>query len=141
MRPVEAVRYAGEVLRDHPTLVWTGQDFRIEVTDAKQLVLFTVIVGGVDAPAGGRSTNPALRRRAYRESFGDQLMAGMGGKLPLRAAAQALCSHLWKGAAGSHKTSDQSTIGRVLAKFEGIRFPTIGNQSADRGREETPWVD
>ena len=83
MRPVEAVRYAGEVLRDHPTLVWTGQDFRIEVTDAKQLVLFTVIVGGVDAPAGGRSTNPALRRRAYRESFGDQLMAGMGGTLPL----------------------------------------------------------
>ena len=61
---IEAVRYAGEVLRDHPTLVWTGDDFRIEVTDAKQLVLFTIIVVGVDAPAGGRSINPALRRPA-----------------------------------------------------------------------------
>jgi hypothetical protein len=61
---VEAVRYAGEVLRDHPTLVWTGEDFRVEVTDAKQLVLFTVIVVGIDAPAGGRSINPALRPHA-----------------------------------------------------------------------------
>ena len=49
---IEAVRYAGEVIRDHPTLVWTGQDFRIEVTDDQQLLMFTVIVVGVDSPAG-----------------------------------------------------------------------------------------
>lgn len=54
---LEAVRYAGEVLRYHPTLVWKGEDFRIEVTDEKQLVLFTVIVVGVDTPASGRSLN------------------------------------------------------------------------------------
>lgn len=48
---VEAVRYAGEVLRDHPTLIWKGEDFRVEVTDGNRLVLFTVIVVGVDAPA------------------------------------------------------------------------------------------
>lgn len=59
---LEAVRYAGEVLRYHPTLVWTGEDFRIEVTDRDQLILFTVIVVGVDAPAGGQSRNPALRK-------------------------------------------------------------------------------
>jgi hypothetical protein len=59
---LEAVRYAAGVLRDHPTLVWKGEDFRIEVTDDKQLVLFTVIVVGIDAPAGGRSLNPALHR-------------------------------------------------------------------------------
>lgn len=58
---LEAVRYAGEVMKDHPTLVWTGQDFRVEVTDGKQLLLFMVIVVGVDAPAGGHSINPALR--------------------------------------------------------------------------------
>jgi hypothetical protein len=57
----EAVRYAGEVLRDHPTLVWQGEDFRVEVTDRTRLVLFTIIVVGMDAPAGGRSINPALR--------------------------------------------------------------------------------
>ena len=48
---LEAVRYAASVLRDHPTLIWTGQDFRVEVTDTNKLILFTVIVVGVDAPA------------------------------------------------------------------------------------------
>jgi hypothetical protein len=57
---IEAVRYAGEVLRDHPTLVWQGEDFRVEVTDKKKMLVFTVIVVGIDPPAGGRSTNPAL---------------------------------------------------------------------------------
>jgi len=46
----EAVRYAGELMRDHPTIVWTGQDFRIEVTNSDRLLLFTVIVLAVDAP-------------------------------------------------------------------------------------------
>ena len=48
---IEAVRYAGEVIKDHPTLVWTGEDFRIEVTDENALLLFTIVVVGVDAPA------------------------------------------------------------------------------------------
>jgi hypothetical protein len=61
---LEAVRYAGEVMRDHPTLAWAGEDFRIEVTDENKLVLFTVIVVGVDAPATGHSLNPALRAPA-----------------------------------------------------------------------------
>ena len=61
---VEAVRYAGEVLRDHPTLVWQGEDFRVEVTDKNKSVLFTIIVVGVDPPAGGRSTNPALNPKS-----------------------------------------------------------------------------
>jgi hypothetical protein len=47
----EAVRYAGEMIRDHPTMVWAGEDFRVEVTDAHQLVLFTVIVLGVISAA------------------------------------------------------------------------------------------
>ena len=57
---LEAVRYAGEVLRDHPTLVWTGQDFRIECTNGDKLLLFTVIVVGVDAPAAA-APNPTFR--------------------------------------------------------------------------------
>ena len=54
---VEAVRYSGEVIRDHPTLVWAGDDFRVEVTNEDHLLLFTVIIVGVDAPAakGARS--------------------------------------------------------------------------------------
>jgi len=61
---VEAVRYAAEVLRERPTLIWAGEDFRVEVTDERHLTLFTVIVVGIDAPAGGRSINRALKRPA-----------------------------------------------------------------------------
>lgn len=53
---IEAVRYASEVMNEHPTLIWTGQDFRIEVTNGDKLLLFTVIVVGVDAPAGAGLT-------------------------------------------------------------------------------------
>jgi hypothetical protein len=59
---LEAVRYAGEAMRDQPTLAWSGREFRVEVTDEKQLLLFTVMVVGVDAPAGGRSVNSALKK-------------------------------------------------------------------------------
>jgi hypothetical protein len=47
-----AARHAGEVLRDRPGLAWTGGELRIEVTDSTQLVPFTVIILGVDSPAG-----------------------------------------------------------------------------------------
>ena len=46
-----AVIHAAEMIRDHPTVIWSGEDFRVEVTDENQLVLFTVIVVGVIAPA------------------------------------------------------------------------------------------
>ena len=52
---LEAARYIGEVIRDRPNLVWAGEEVRVEVTDDRQLVLFTVIVLGVDAPASPRS--------------------------------------------------------------------------------------
>jgi hypothetical protein len=48
---LEAVRFIGEFIRDRPDLVWAGEEVRVEVTDANQLILFTVIVLGVDAPA------------------------------------------------------------------------------------------
>jgi hypothetical protein len=45
---VMAVRYAADILRDHPTIVWVGEDFRIEVKDETGLMLFTIIIFGVD---------------------------------------------------------------------------------------------
>jgi phage terminase large subunit-like protein len=47
---VMAAKHAGEVLRDRPGVVWQGEELRVEVTDSDQLVLFTLIVLGVDAP-------------------------------------------------------------------------------------------
>jgi hypothetical protein len=48
---VEAARYIGELIRDRPNIVWGGEEVRVEVTDAQQLIWFTIIVVGVDAPA------------------------------------------------------------------------------------------
>ena len=46
-----AVQAAGELIRDRPEIVWMGEEARVEVTDANRLLLFTVIVGGVDSAA------------------------------------------------------------------------------------------
>ena len=53
---IQAAQYIGEVIRDKPQLVWAGEEVRVEVTDAEQLILFTIIVVGVDAPTlnGGK---------------------------------------------------------------------------------------
>ena len=61
---VEAVRYAGEVLRDHPTLVWKGEDFRIEVTQLKA-------TGSVHCPCRGY-------RRASGRNFAEPSFAASG---------------------------------------------------------------
>jgi hypothetical protein len=45
-----AVVVAAELIKDDPHAVWTGKELRIEVTDAGRMVMFTVIVVGVDAP-------------------------------------------------------------------------------------------
>ena len=48
---VEAVRYAAGTMRDRPDYVWDGKDFRIEMTDEAGILLCTVVVLGIDAPA------------------------------------------------------------------------------------------
>lgn len=48
---IEAARYIGEVIRDRPAVVWAGDEVRVEVTDERQLLLFTIVAFGVDAPA------------------------------------------------------------------------------------------
>ena len=47
-----AARHLAEIIRDQPDSVWKGDEVRVEVTDANQLLLFTIIAVGVDAPAG-----------------------------------------------------------------------------------------
>ena len=46
-----AAQAAAELIRDRPQLVWSGEEVRVEVTDENQLLLFTVIVFGVNAAA------------------------------------------------------------------------------------------
>lgn len=48
---VQAVKFAAETLRDSPELAWIGDEYRVEVTDENQLILFTFVAIGVDSPA------------------------------------------------------------------------------------------
>lgn len=45
---VQAVVFAGEYLRDHPDLVWDGQEIRVVVRDADRRILMTVITLSAD---------------------------------------------------------------------------------------------
>ena len=49
-----AIQCAGDVLRHELEHLWNDSDFRIEVTDEHDLMLFTVIMLAVDAPATGK---------------------------------------------------------------------------------------
>ena len=49
----EAIKFAGSVLNDQPSVLWDGRDFRVEVTNRKGDLLFTIITLAVNAPAGG----------------------------------------------------------------------------------------
>ena len=48
---IEAVKFAAQTLVDRPEIAWLGDEYRIEVTDQNQLILFTFRATGVDAPA------------------------------------------------------------------------------------------
>ena len=45
-----AMKFAGEVLKSEPQLVWSHGQWRVEVTDDDGVLLFTVITLAIDAP-------------------------------------------------------------------------------------------
>ena len=45
-----AVRYFGDMLRDHPETFWNGEKWSMNVTNQAGLVLFSLYFLGVDAP-------------------------------------------------------------------------------------------
>lgn len=47
----EAVMFAGEYIADHPDILADRHDFRVEVTDDHNMLLFTVIALAVAAPS------------------------------------------------------------------------------------------
>lgn len=48
---IEAVRFAAISVREHPELVWAGSTFRVEVSDETGMLLSTVIILEIEAPA------------------------------------------------------------------------------------------
>jgi hypothetical protein len=54
MARMEAIRFAGQMLKDEPERVWKGAEIRIEATDTWGSILFTLLISGVDAEALAR---------------------------------------------------------------------------------------
>lgn len=48
---IEAVNFAAGTIKDRPDYVWDGKEFRVEVSDANRLLLYTVVVLGIASPA------------------------------------------------------------------------------------------
>ena len=48
---LQAVRFSGELLKDHPDVFWIQHEWRIEVTDETKLILFAIHISAVDAPS------------------------------------------------------------------------------------------
>jgi len=46
----EAVALAGQILKDDPKLIWNKGQWRVEVTDDSNMLLFTVVTLAMDAP-------------------------------------------------------------------------------------------
>ena len=50
---VQAIIYAGSLLRDEPGLVWDGRQFEVRVTDEAGRPVTTIHVGATDAEPEG----------------------------------------------------------------------------------------
>jgi hypothetical protein len=46
-----AVRYAGQLICEEANSFWDSGDFEMTVTDEDDLVLFSLVLTGIDAPA------------------------------------------------------------------------------------------
>ena len=48
---VEVARFVGELLKDHAAQIWKDEDWQVEATDERGLILFTMNVFASDAAA------------------------------------------------------------------------------------------
>jgi hypothetical protein len=47
---VEVARFVGEMLREHAGQIWVDEDWRIDVTDHKGLILYVMQIQAIRAP-------------------------------------------------------------------------------------------
>jgi hypothetical protein len=48
---IEMARFVGELLRDHAAQLWLDQDWRVDVTDDRRLILFVMHISVRDTAA------------------------------------------------------------------------------------------
>jgi hypothetical protein len=52
---LEMARFVGELLKDHAELIWTDEDWQIDVTDADGLILYVIHISATETAATGGS--------------------------------------------------------------------------------------
>ncbi len=48
---VEVARFVGEMLKDHANQIWADEDWRVDVTDERGLILYVMHVSATDTAA------------------------------------------------------------------------------------------
>jgi hypothetical protein len=48
---IEVASFVGELLKDHAGKIWADEDWRVDVTDERGLILYVMHVSAVQAPA------------------------------------------------------------------------------------------
>lgn len=53
---VELARFVGELLQEHANQIWVDEDWRVDVTDGKGLILYVMHVSASQTPATAPTT-------------------------------------------------------------------------------------
>jgi hypothetical protein len=48
---IEMARFVGEMLKDHAALIWTDEDWQVDVTDATGLILYVLHISAAETSA------------------------------------------------------------------------------------------
>jgi hypothetical protein len=54
----EMARFVGELLKDHADLIWSDQDWRVDVTDQSGLILYVLQISAMETAATQGSLPP-----------------------------------------------------------------------------------
>jgi hypothetical protein len=48
---IELARFVGDLLKEHAEIIWQDQDWRVDVTDEKGLILYVMEISATDSAA------------------------------------------------------------------------------------------
>jgi hypothetical protein len=60
---VEASRRSGELLREHADQLWVDQDWQMDVTDERGLILFSILIAAIQSAATSPSKTQGPKAR------------------------------------------------------------------------------
>ena len=53
---IELARFVGDLLKDHASEIWADEDWRVDVTDERGLILYIMQVSAMQTPATAKAS-------------------------------------------------------------------------------------